>query len=92
MRSLITMPWNTPLLFISVCICQNLYADDITNSVKELPTITAEATRTGTSYLNTPASIYRIDMPKQTDNIGVNLTEVVQGIPSLQLKDRKSVV
>ncbi|WEV49475.1 TonB-dependent receptor [Acinetobacter sp. ESL0695] len=90
MRSLITMPWNTPLLFISVCICQNLYADDITNSVKELPTITAEATRTGTSYLNTPASIYRIDMPKQTDNIGVNLTEVVQGIPSLQLNNRQN--
>lgn len=57
MRSLITMPWNTPLLFISVCICQNLYAEDTVKAIKDLPTITAEATRTGTSYLDTPASI-----------------------------------
>ncbi|ESK37699.1 hypothetical protein P256_02132 [Acinetobacter nectaris CIP 110549] len=90
MRSLITMPWNTPLLFISVCICQNLYAEDTVKAIKDLPTITAEATRTGTSYLDTPASIYRIYVPKQTDNIGVNLTEVVQGIPSLQLNNRQN--
>ena len=55
-----------------------------------MPAIQVEATHTGTSYAKTPASIFRVDAPKQQDNIGVNLTEVVKGIPSLQLNNREN--
>ena len=71
------------LLLLSVCVCQSLYAEETV-----LPVITAEATHTDTTYQNTPASIYRIDAPQQQNNVGVNLTEVVQGVPSLQLNNR----
>ncbi len=55
-----------------------------------LPTIKVEATRTDTTYLQTPASIFRIDAPKQDQSSQVNLTEVVKGIPSLQLHNREN--
>lgn len=55
-----------------------------------LPTIKVEATRTDTTYLQTPASVFRIDAPKQDQSSQVNLTEVVKGIPSLQLHNREN--
>lgn len=75
---------NTSVMMLTACVCQSLYADTV------LPTIKVEATRTDTSYAQTPASIYRVDTPKTQENIGVNLTEVVQGIPSLQLNNRQN--
>lgn len=52
----------------------------------QLPSIKVEATRTDTTYMQTPASIFRVDMPKDDQSAQVNLTEVVKGIPSLQLR------
>ena len=80
---------KSTLLLLTACICQSLYAED-DSTVQDLPAITVEATHTGTSYAKTPASIFRVDAPKQQDNIGVNLTEVVKGIPSLQLNNREN--
>lgn len=49
-----------------------------------------EATRTDTTYLQTPASVFRIDVPQADTSSQVNLTEVVKGIPSLQLRNREN--
>ncbi len=56
----------------------------------QLPTIKVEATRTDTTSMETPASIFRIDMPKNDQSAQVNLTEVVKGIPSVQLRNREN--
>ncbi|MGN5763700.1 TonB-dependent receptor domain-containing protein [Acinetobacter calcoaceticus] len=56
----------------------------------QLPTIKVEATRTDTTYMQTPASIFRVDMPKNDQSAQVNLTEVVKGIPSVQLRNREN--
>ncbi|WP_130802365.1 TonB-dependent receptor family protein [Acinetobacter ihumii] len=61
-----------------------------TQDTVALPTIKVEATRTDTTYLQTPASVFRIDVPKQDESSQVNLTEVVKGIPSLQLHNREN--
>ncbi|MCU4580112.1 TonB-dependent receptor [Acinetobacter gyllenbergii] len=56
----------------------------------QLPTIKVEATRTNTPYMQTPASIFRVDMPQNDQSAQVNLTEVVKGIPSVQLRNREN--
>ncbi|EOR09753.1 TonB-dependent receptor [Acinetobacter sp. ANC 3926] len=56
----------------------------------QLPTIKVEATRTNTTYMQTPASIFRVDMPQNDQSAQVNLTEVVKGIPSVQLRNREN--
>ncbi|MCH4243963.1 TonB-dependent receptor [Acinetobacter gerneri] len=84
------IPFNSSLLCLSACICQNLYAETDEQAVTAIPPIIAEATRTDTSYMQTPASVYRVDAAKQQNNIDVNLTEVIKGIPSLQINNREN--
>ncbi|MFX5522283.1 Plug domain-containing protein, partial [Acinetobacter baumannii] len=38
----------------------------------------------------TPASVFRIDAPQVDTSSQVNLTEVVKGVPSLQLRNREN--
>nr|WP_174507466.1 TonB-dependent receptor [Acinetobacter sp. Marseille-Q1620] len=83
--------FNSSLLCLTACICQNLYAEsEVQSPVQQLPTITVEATRTDTSYMQTPASVYRVDAPNQQNSLDVNLTEVIKGIPSLQINNREN--
>ncbi|MCG9493706.1 TonB-dependent receptor [Acinetobacter pittii] len=73
------------------CISSPLvWAEDLTQDVTVLPTLHVEATRTDTTYLQTPASVFRIDTPQADTSSQVNLTEVVKGIPSLQLRNREN--
>ncbi|ENV46497.1 hypothetical protein P255_00636 [Acinetobacter brisouii CIP 110357] len=81
---------KSAMLLITVCVCRSLYAEDDVAIQEDLPIIKVEATHTDTSYAKTPASVFRVNAPKQQDNIGVNLTEVVKGIPSLQLNNREN--
>ncbi|URM41588.1 TonB-dependent receptor [Acinetobacter sp. AS23] len=67
-----------------------VWAEDLTQDVTVLPTLHVEATRTDTAYLQTPASVFRIDAPQVDTSSQVNLTEVVKGIPSLQLRNREN--
>jgi len=73
------------------CISSPLvWAEDLIQDVTVLPTLHVEATRTDTTYLQTPASVFRIDAPQVDTSSQVNLTEVVKGIPSLQLRNREN--
>lgn len=73
------------------CISSPLvWAEDLTQDVTLLPTLHVEATRTDTTYLQTPASVFRIDAPQIDNSSQVNLTEVVKGIPSLQIRNREN--
>ncbi|AQV14184.1 TonB-dependent receptor family protein [Acinetobacter pittii] len=73
------------------CIYSPLvWAEDLTQDVTVLPTLHVEVTRTDTTYLQTPASVFRIDAPQVHTSSQVNLTEVVKGIPSLQLRNREN--
>jgi len=67
-----------------------VWAEDLTQDVTVLPTLHVEATRTDTTYLQTPASVFRIDASQVDTSSQVNLTEVVKGIPSLQLRNREN--
>ncbi|QWZ61593.1 TonB-dependent receptor [Acinetobacter pittii] len=67
-----------------------VWAEDLTQDVTVLPTLHVEATRTDTTYLQTPASVFRIDAPQADTSSQVNLTEVVKGVPSLQLRNREN--
>ena len=79
------------LLCLTACISQYLYAEDLEPTVpQQLPTIHLEATRTDTEGLKTPASIYRISQDEHQNNIGVNLTETLKGVPGLQLNNREN--
>ncbi|MCU4564684.1 TonB-dependent receptor family protein [Acinetobacter sp. WU_MDCI_Abxc222] len=73
------------------CISSPLvWAEDLTQDVTVLPTLHVEATRTDTTYLQTPASVFRIDAPQVDSSSQVNLTEVVKGVPSLQIRNREN--
>lgn len=73
------------------CISSPLvWADDLAQDITVLPTLHVEATRTDTTYLQTPASVFRIDVPQVDTSSQVNLTEVVKGIPSLQIRNREN--
>jgi iron complex outermembrane receptor protein len=73
------------------CISSPLvWAEDLTQDVTVLPTLHVEATRTDTTYLQTPASVFRVDAPQLDTSSQVNLTEVVKGIPSLQIRNREN--
>ncbi|QXA07776.1 TonB-dependent receptor [Acinetobacter pittii] len=73
------------------CISSPLvWAEDLTQDVTVLPTLHVEATRTDTTYLQTPASVFRIDASQVDTSSQVNLTEVVKGVPGLQLRNREN--
>lgn len=73
------------------CISSPLvWAEDLTQDVTVLLTLHVEATRTDTTYLQTPASVFRIDAPQVDTSSQVNLTEVVKGVPSLQIRNREN--
>lgn len=73
------------------CIYSPLvWADDLAQDITVLPTLHVEATRTDTTYLQTPASVFRVDTPQADTSSQVNLTEVVKGIPSLQIRNREN--
>ncbi|WP_214285203.1 TonB-dependent receptor family protein [Acinetobacter pittii] len=73
------------------CISSPLvWAEDLTQGVTVLPTLHVEATRTDTTYLQTPASVFRIDAPQVDTSSQVNLTEFVKGVPSLQIRNREN--
>ncbi|NNH88905.1 TonB-dependent receptor [Acinetobacter terrae] len=84
------MPINMTLLCLTACICQNLYAETGSTEPVLLPTLKIEATRTDTDWLQTPASVYRIDQNKNENNLGVNLSETLKGVPGLQLNNREN--
>lgn len=73
------------------CISSPLvWAEDLNSDVAQLPTLHVEATGTDTGYLQTPASVFRIEAPQVDSSSQVNLTEVVKGIPSLQIRNREN--
>ncbi|MFY6080506.1 TonB-dependent receptor family protein [Acinetobacter baumannii] len=73
------------------CISSPLvWAEDLNSDVAKLPILHVEATRTDTGYLQTPASVFRIEAPQVDSSSQVNLTEVVKGIPSLQIRNREN--
>lgn len=73
------------------CISSPLvWADDLAQDITVLPTLHVEATRTDTTYLQTPASVFRVDAPQADTSSQVNLTEVVKGIPSVQIRNREN--
>ncbi|MEJ7881399.1 TonB-dependent receptor [Acinetobacter baumannii] len=73
------------------CISSPLvWAEDLNSDVAKLPTLHVEATRTDIGYLQTPASVFRIEAPQVDSSSQVNLTEVVKGIPSLQIRNREN--
>ncbi|MEO4202356.1 TonB-dependent receptor [Acinetobacter pittii] len=79
------------ILMSMCCISSPLvWAEDLTQDVTVLPTLHVEATRTDTTYLQTPASVFRIDAPQVDTSSQVNLTEVVKGVPSLQIRNREN--
>ena len=84
------IPFNTSLLCLTACICQSLYAETGSTEPVLLPTIKIEATRTDTAWLDTPASVYRIEQQQNENNLGVNLSETLKGVPGLQLNNREN--
>ena len=78
------------LLCLTACICQNLYAEAGSTEPVLLPTLKIEATRTNTDWLATPASVYRIEQKNNENNLGINLSETLKGVPGLQLNNREN--
>ncbi|ENX36454.1 hypothetical protein F889_00162 [Acinetobacter colistiniresistens] len=84
------------LLYSCIAMCMGVGSSAVwaiesdAEQAVQLPSIKVEATRTDTTYMQTPASIFRVDMPKNDQSAQVNLTEVVKGIPSLQLRNREN--
>lgn len=81
---------NMTLLCLTACICQNLYAEAGSTEPVLLPTLKIQATRTDTDWLATPASVYRIEQKNNENNLGINLSETLKGVPGLQLNNREN--
>lgn len=81
---------NMTLLCLTACICQNLYAEAGSKEPVLLPTLKIQATRTDTDWLATPASVYRIEQINNENNLGINLSETLKGVPGLQLNNREN--
>lgn len=81
-------------LYGCIAMCMGLSSSFVwaaeSDEISQLPTIKVEATRTNTTYMETPASIFRVDIPKNSQSAQVNLTEIVKGIPSVQLRNREN--
>ena len=80
-------PMQMALLGLTASICQCLYAEA---GSAVLPVIKIEAARTDSAWLNTPASVFRTAQPENRNDLGVNLTETLKGVPGLQLSMRGS--
>ncbi len=78
------------LLYLTACLCQHLYAAPDSTDPVLLPVIKIEATRSDTDWLQTPASVYRIEQNNNTNHLGVNLSETLKGVPGLQLNNREN--
>lgn len=78
------------LLYLTACLCQHLYAAPDSTDLVLLPVIKIEATRSDTDWLQTPASVYRIEQNNNTNHLGVNLSETLKGVPGLQLNNREN--
>ena len=64
--------------------------EQTSESLEKLPEITIQAVRSDTAWLNTPASVYRIEQEQNKNNLGVNLTETLNGVPGVQLNNREN--
>lgn len=56
----------------------------------ELPVISVQALRSETDLLTTSASVQRIEVSPIQNNADVNLSEVLKGIPGLQVNNREN--
>ena len=83
-------PMQMALLGLTASICQCLYAEAGSAEPAVLPVIKIEAARTDSAWLNTPASVFRTAQPENRNDLGVNLTETLKGVPGLQLSMRGS--
>lgn len=75
-------------LLLSVCIVQASLSQ--AQEPVQLAPIRLEATRTDTSWLQTPASVYRVEQPKHQNSLDINLTESLNGIAGLQINNREN--
>lgn len=80
---------KTTLSLLIACAAQSAYAIDGTTNVQKLDTIVIEATRTDRDVMATPASAYYIQQEPQK-GMNVNLSEVLKGVPGLQLNNREN--
>ena len=88
------------VLCIAILLCQQVVANDASiqqmteeqsnTRLEKLPDITIQAIRSETTWLDTPASVYRIEQKDHQNNLGVNLTETLSGVPGLQLNNREN--
>ena len=83
-------PMQMALLGLTASICQCLYAEAGSAEPAVLPVIKIEAARTDSAWLNTPASVFRTAQPENRNDLGVNLTETLKGVPGLQLNNREN--
>ena len=65
----LNLPMQMTLLGLTASICQSLYAETGSTKPVLLPMIKIEAVRTDTAWLNTPASVYRIEQKNHQNNI-----------------------
>ncbi|CAM4065615.1 TonB-dependent receptor [Acinetobacter pragensis] len=86
----LNLPIQMTLLGLTASICQSLYAETGSSEPVLLPVIKIEAARTDTAWLNTPASVYRVEQDLNRNDLGVNLTETLKGVPGLQLNNREN--
>ena len=83
-------PMQMALLGLTASICQCLYAETGSTEPVLLPVIKIEAARTDSAWLNTPASVFRTAQPQNRNDLGVNLSETLKGVPGLQLNSREN--
>ena len=60
------------------------------NTITTLPTITVTATRDRRDVLDVPTAIYKVEIPDQQNNANIDLAEILQGVPGLQVKNREN--
>lgn len=75
-------------IFIALLHSSIVYAEDA--DIHTLPVITVQATHNEQDALTTSASIYKVEHTSNIDKLNVNVSEVLQGVPGLQVNNREN--
>lgn len=85
----VTMKFTLSTLALSISM-SSIALESTPMTEVELAPIKVTATRTDTDWLHTPTSVYTQEVKESPNNMNVNLSEKLQGIPGLQVNNREN--
>ncbi|ALH96110.1 TonB-dependent receptor [Acinetobacter equi] len=84
------IPVRLSVICLGLFIFQSSHAESSSQEVHQLDTIVLQAFHLDKDILSTPASIFYVEQPFVQNNMNVNLSETLKGVPGLQVNNREN--